>query len=74
MQKNALISGLNGFTGQYMSRKLVAEGYSVFGLGSHAANLAGYYQVDLQDQARLLGVVNQVKPSVVVHLAASHTM
>lgn len=70
MQKTALITGLNGFTGQYIAQKLTDEGYDVFGTGSHAVDINGYFQVDLLDQAGLLEVVQQVKPDVVVHLAA----
>lgn len=70
MQKKALITGLNGFTGQYMAQKLTDEGYDVFGTGTHAANLNGYFQVDLNDEVGLSQVIENIKPNVVVHLAA----
>jgi nucleoside-diphosphate-sugar epimerase len=69
--KRALITGLRGFTGYYMARELSAAGYHV-----HGTVLPGeqtgpdIYSVDLLDRAALAAVVEQVRPDVVVHLAA----
>lgn len=69
-QKRALITGINGFTGKYVARALTKAGYAVYGTGAVAADLSGYFQVDLLDKQDLENVVAEVKPSVVVHLAA----
>jgi len=69
--KKALITGINGFTGQYMAAELSAAGYSVYGLGaSDADGRENYYQVDLTNSAQLHHAVQAIEPDVVVHLAA----
>ena len=69
-QKRALITGINGFTGKYVANALTNAGYAVYGTGTVAADLPGYFQVDLLDKQGLANVVAKVQPSVVVHLAA----
>lgn len=69
-QKRALITGINGFTGKYVANELTNAGYVVYGTGAVAADLPGYFQVDLLDKQGLANVVAEVQPSVVVHLAA----
>jgi nucleoside-diphosphate-sugar epimerase len=69
-QKRALITGINGFTGKYVANALENAGYDVYGTGAVAADLPGYFQVDLLDKQGLANVVAEVQPSVVLHLAA----
>lgn len=68
--KRALITGLRGFTARYMEAELQAAGYQVFGTVLHANDAENLFAVDLSDRAGLAAVVEQVKPDVVVHLAA----
>lgn len=68
--KRALITGINGFTGQYMAAELSAAGFRVFGIGSMPSEEADYSQVDLLDLDALTKAVEQIAPDVVVHLAA----
>nr|WP_315395383.1 NAD-dependent epimerase/dehydratase family protein [uncultured Duganella sp.] len=69
--KRAFITGLSGFTGQYVERELRAAGYEVFGTVSPGATPgAGQFAVDLNDRDGLAAVVRQVAPDVVAHLAA----
>jgi nucleoside-diphosphate-sugar epimerase len=69
--KRALITGLRGFTGYYMARELSAAGYHV-----HGTVLPGeptgpdIFAVDLLDRSSVAAAVEQVRPDVVVHLAA----
>lgn len=67
----ALITGLGGFTGDYLAQSLRAAGYRVFGT-AHGAEATGsdMYRVDLCDRAALAQVVADVQPDVVAHLAA----
>lgn len=67
----ALITGLRGFTGEYLARELSACGYDIFGtaFGNEALG-SGVYYVDLCDPQALQEVVNQVQPDIVAHLAA----
>ncbi|QCA03854.1 GDP-mannose 4,6-dehydratase [Pantoea vagans] len=69
--KKALITGIKGFTGQYMAAELSAAGYDVFGFGSSPAqNKPNYLQVDLTNSAAVKHAVEAASPDVVVHLAA----
>ncbi|MGU3775977.1 NAD-dependent epimerase/dehydratase family protein [Burkholderia metallica] len=67
----ALVTGLGGFTGDYLAKSLRAAGYRVFGTahGSEATG-ADMYRVDLCDRGELAKVVADVQPDVVAHLAA----
>ncbi|MEK7888712.1 NAD-dependent epimerase/dehydratase family protein [Burkholderia contaminans] len=67
----ALVTGLGGFTGDYLAQSLRAAGYRVFGT-AHGAEAIGsdMYRVDLCDRAELAKVVADVRPDVVAHLAA----
>jgi len=69
-QKRALITGVNGFTGKYVADDLRRAGYDVYGTGAVASDLPQYFQVDLFDETGLAGIVREVQPTVVVHLAA----
>lgn len=64
---NALITGISGFTGDYLAEELRSAGYTVMGLGHQATR--GMFACDLLDRAALADVVVQVQPEVVVHLA-----
>ena len=68
-----LITGILGFTGVHLERELLQAGYEVFGLASVANQSelpAHVLAADLTDLEAVRRVVNQVKPDVVVHLAA----
>jgi len=64
----ALITGINGFTGRFLADELRGSGYTVVGLSHEPSD--GVLACDLLDQSGLTDLVAQVKPNVVVHLAA----
>lgn len=68
--KRVLITGINGFTGRYVAASLFQAGYQVFGTATQVVNEEGVFQLDLCDANAVSHVVQQVKPSYVVHLAA----
>ncbi|MBS0883637.1 GDP-mannose 4,6-dehydratase [Pantoea sp. JGM49] len=69
--KKALITGIKGFTGQYMAADLSAAGYEVYGFGSTPAqNSLRYFQIDLTDPAQVKNAIDSIQPDVIVHLAA----
>jgi len=69
--KRALITGIKGFTGQYVTAELEQHGWAVWGIGSHdESEDARYRRVDLADTAGLRAVIAEVQPDAVVHLAA----
>ena len=69
--KRALVTGLSGFTGQYVAAELRAAGYRVFGTTTPGHVSEGdTFAVDLTDKAALAAVLREVQPDVVAHLAA----
>lgn len=70
----ALIFGVNGFVGGYLSREFTDHGYEVIGsdMADEAAHdgLSGYYQGNLLDADRVFTVISSASPDVIVNLAA----
>lgn len=56
---HVLVTGLDGFTGQYVERALVAAGHEVSGLSK-----------DLLDARAVSAEVAELKPQAIIHLAA----
>lgn len=65
----ALITGIEGFTGRYVAQELAARGYEVIGLARAAAPGFNGLVCDLGDRDSLRATLEQLRPSVVVHLA-----
>lgn len=67
----ALITGLRGFTGQYLARELEAAGYQVFGTAHGAEPIGpGVFPIDLCNRHKVKQLVTELRPSLVAHLAA----
>ncbi|WP_175933341.1 MULTISPECIES: GDP-mannose 4,6-dehydratase [unclassified Burkholderia] len=67
-----LISGIGGFTGRYLARKLTESGHDVCGLVRRARDDLDWrtHAVDLLDRDQLIDVFEREQPDAVVHLAA----
>jgi nucleoside-diphosphate-sugar epimerase len=68
-----LITGADGFTGRYVAQEFKLSSASVFGLMHKAQQIDTVdtvFEANLLDNARLLSVVQTVRPDYVVHLAA----
>ncbi|UAJ10488.1 NAD-dependent epimerase/dehydratase family protein [Glacieibacterium megasporae] len=70
MTRRALITGIEGFTGQYVAAELSRRGFEVHGTTRAASTQPDWHQVDLLDATALATVVEAVAPTHVVHLAA----
>jgi nucleoside-diphosphate-sugar epimerase len=68
--KKVLVTGVTGFTGQYMEAALEQRGYQVVGLGHGAKGAGETMACDLTDAAAVATAVCEIKPDYVVHLAA----
>lgn len=64
-----LLTGCDGFTGKYVEKELLANGYQVTGL-VHKNAKANQIACDLTDKAELVECLKQVKPDYIIHLAA----
>lgn len=63
----ALVTGSQGFVGQYLRRELESSGYEVLGLDVQGG--VGVLQADLLDPEQMRGAVGQARPDAVFHLA-----
>lgn len=70
----ALIFGVNGFVGGYLTKELADHGYEVIGsdMGEAAAHegMSGYYPGNLLDADRVSEIVCATCPDAIVNLAA----
>lgn len=67
--RRVLITGASGFTGRYVIERLQAEGCEVVGLAARSGGSA-QAPVDLLDREALRGALRELRPDLVVHLAA----
>lgn len=68
-----LITGADGFTGQFVASEFKAGGAEVIGLMYKVlpvASVDSVFEANLLDRARLLSVIQKVRPDYLVHLAA----
>ena len=69
--KTALITGMEGFTGQFLASKLSSEGYTVHGTIYGGTKNSHYeHSLDLNDRDAVHDLITRIQPDVVVHLAA----
>lgn len=68
--KTVLITGINGFTGSHLAKKLESEGFKVVGTSHAPTTLSGVYTLDITDKERVLEVLSEVNPDYIIHLAA----
>ncbi len=68
----ALITGCNGFVGQWLSRYLQTAGYAVFGIGNTDNGLIAdiaYNKIDILDTTALTAIIGDIQPELIFHLA-----
>jgi nucleoside-diphosphate-sugar epimerase len=72
MQKTALITGVRGFTGQYMREALELNGYQVTGtsVGGDVDVSRGELVLDVRSSHDWITLIGRLRPSYIVHLAA----
>lgn len=71
-----LITGISGFTGIHLGKRLLAAGYEVFGLTNSPVGVdVSSICADLSETNRIAEWINSIQPTYVVHLAAlSHVV
>jgi GDPmannose 4,6-dehydratase len=89
LARRALITGITGQDGAYLSQLLLGEGYEVVGLTSRAfqpgvsderlrwlgvADEVSIVEADLMDPGALVGLIEQVRPDEVYNLAAQSSV
>lgn len=71
-----VITGIDGFTGQHLARRLERAGWQVFGMaGPGTLPMPDTLTADLREGDRIAEWLSEIRPSHVVHLAAlSHVV
>jgi len=70
MKRRVLITGIEGFTGQYVAAELTRRGFEVHGTTHVASTQPGWHHVNILDAPALAAVVDDVAPTHLIHLAA----
>lgn len=66
-----LITGIEGFTGQYLADLMSSAGYEVFGTSYNCpTKIKNTFDLDLCDRDSVRKIIQDIKPDVVAHLAA----
>ncbi|WP_252107299.1 MULTISPECIES: NAD-dependent epimerase/dehydratase family protein [unclassified Halomonas] len=68
--KTCLVTGGSGFTGRYLIALLKRQGHRVVALASQPCGADETHHVDLNDEASLVDVIQEIAPEEVYHLAA----
>ncbi len=69
-KEKIFITGINGFTGKHLEAYLVKNNYIVFGTVLGNSLRKNHFCCDILDENQLFEILNQIKPTYVVHLAA----
>jgi GDPmannose 4,6-dehydratase len=85
--KTAIITGITGQDGAYLSKFLISKNYKVIGLvrslsGSNLGRLSylgvqdqiEYFECDLRDLSQVLNIISSVKPDEIYNLAAQSSV
>lgn len=64
-----LVTGAGGFVGYYLCSYLQVQGNTVWGTDKHQRDLENYFTGEILDKEFIKGVVQEVKPELVFHLA-----
>lgn len=67
--QRVLITGLEGFTGQYLKKELETAGYEIFGTVKNGENNEVKFKCNLLDTELLAAHLKKIKPDFIVNLA-----
>ena len=72
--KKVLIFGVGGFVGPYLAQEFLDEGYVVYGSdivkSDRLQQEVAFYQTDLLNADAVANVISQLKPNIIINLAA----
>ena len=72
--KRALITGIGGQDGHYLSLLLTDKGYDVYGLDVRGAGGDRCFAADINDPSALVPILQSARPSEIYHLAAQSSV
>lgn len=67
----ALITGVNGFVGSYLSNFLVDNGFQVFGTDLTEKNSGkfSFFKADITEKEEISNIIKKIRPDLIFHLA-----
>jgi nucleoside-diphosphate-sugar epimerase len=70
--KKIFITGISGFIGEYLKEKIKGQKYGLLRLGDLPVKPKNYFPIygDLKDYHSLAKLIQEIKPEIVIHLAA----
>lgn len=77
----ALITGVNGFVGGYLSDYLISQGFEVYGtklsnepVNAYLSSQVKIFDIDITFEEQVNNVINSVQPDFIYHLAAQSSV
>ena len=68
--KKVLITGIDGFTGKYLEKKLLQEGFEVYGTVLENSKEQNHFLCDITNFNDINDIIKKIKPNFIIHLAA----
>ena len=65
-----LITGIEGFTGNYLEKDLLSKNFEVYGTTIESPTKPTYFKCDITDTEEVQAVLNQLSPDYIINLAA----
>ena len=71
LSKKVLITGIEGFTGDYIERFLINRGYDVYGtVFNHNTLNKKHFKCDIRNKTEINRIIKIVSPDFILHFAA----
>lgn len=71
LSNKILITGINGFTGKYLSNYFTSQGYEVYGIvNSKNSSEKNIFPCNLLEKDKLAQIITDLQPNIIIHLAA----
>ena len=66
--KKVFITGINGFTGIYLSKYFAEKDYEVYGLANYEeSENSNIFICNLLEKDKLCAIIKEIQPSIVIH-------
>ena len=65
-----LITGINGFTGVHLEKRLTTSGFDVYGTVLDTPASKKHFQCDITNKSEIKNLIARIRPQYVVHIAA----
>ena len=68
-KKKIIITGANGYIGSNLKKFFEDKGFEVFSFALESPKNKKFFQVDLADEKKVLGLVRKISPEIIIHTA-----